>query len=104
MLYKAVQWIFSIYDTIGTLDEGLQMSILEVIRADCKNDSAHRVSLALKFPIEMGLICYVQSRYIRCILDLLNASSHAVKYKAATTLTTLTQNPAAVKDKVATFS
>jgi len=33
----------------------------------------------------------------RCIFELLNASSHAVKYEAATTLTTLTQNPAAVK-------
>jgi len=38
-----------------------------------------------------------QARWIRCILELLNASSHAVKYEAATTLTTLTQNPAAVK-------
>lgn len=34
---------------------------------------------------------------MRCIFELLNASSHAVKYEAATTLTTLTQNPAAVK-------
>lgn len=39
----------------------------------------------------------MQARYIRCIFELLNASSHAVKYEAATTLTTLTQNPAAVK-------
>ena len=30
-----------------------------------------------------------QARYIRCIFELLNASSHAVKYEAATTLTTL---------------
>jgi hypothetical protein len=47
------------------------------------------------------LVLYVepahQARYIRCIFELLNASSHAVKYEAATTLTTLTQNPAAVK-------
>ncbi|KAJ3514551.1 hypothetical protein NLJ89_g2313 [Agrocybe chaxingu] len=76
---KAVEYILSIYDTIGTLDEALQMSIIEIIRLDCKNDSAHR------------------PRYIRCIFELLNASSHAVKYEAATTLTTLTQNPAAVK-------
>lgn len=41
-----------------------------------------------------------QARYIRCIFELLNASSHAVKYEAATTLTTLTQNPAAVKGAV----
>lgn len=41
---KAVEYILSIYDTIPSLDESLQMSIIEVIRSDCKNDSAHRVS------------------------------------------------------------
>jgi coatomer subunit beta len=40
---KAVEYILSIYDTIPALDEALQMSIIEVIRLDCKNDSAHRV-------------------------------------------------------------
>ena len=40
---KAVEYIMSIYDTIGSLDEALQMSIIEVIRLDCKNDSSHRV-------------------------------------------------------------
>ena len=39
----------------------------------------------------------LQARYIKCIFELLNATSHSVKYEAATTLTTLTQNPAAVK-------
>ncbi|KAJ3571546.1 hypothetical protein NP233_g3685 [Leucocoprinus birnbaumii] len=78
-MQKAVEYVLSIYDTIPSLDEALQMSIIEVIRLDCKNDSAHR------------------ARWIRCILELLNVSSHAVKYEAATTLTTLTQNPAAVK-------
>ncbi|PPQ71431.1 hypothetical protein CVT24_011939 [Panaeolus cyanescens] len=82
---KAVEYILSIYDTIASLDESLQMSIIEVIRLDCKNDSMHR------------------SRYIRCILELLNAPSHAVKYEAATTLTTLTQNPTAVKAAAACF-
>ncbi|KAH9929686.1 coatomer protein [Fomitopsis serialis] len=43
---------------------------VEYILQDCKTDTRHR---------------------------LLNASSHAVKYEAATTLTSLTQNPAAVK-------
>ncbi|KAM6498891.1 coatomer protein [Amanita muscaria] len=76
---KAVEYILSIYDTIQTLDDALQLSLIEVIRLDCKNDSTHR------------------SRYIRCIFELLNAPSHAVKYEAATTLTSLTQNPAAVK-------
>lgn len=76
---KAVEYILSIYDTIPALDEALQMAIVEVIRLDCKNDSAHR------------------ARYIRCIFELLNVTSHTVKYEAATTLTTLTQNPAAIK-------
>lgn len=38
-----------------------------------------------------------QARFIKCIFELLNSGSHSVKYEAASTLTTLTQNPAAVK-------
>jgi coatomer subunit beta len=45
----------------------------------------------------------LKPRYIRLIFELLNASSHAVKYEAATTLTTLTQNPAAVKAAASCF-
>lgn len=40
---KAVEYILSIYDTISGLDEALQMSIIEVIRLDCKQDTANRV-------------------------------------------------------------
>lgn len=39
----------------------------------------------------------MKGRYLRAIFDLLNAAAHSVKYEAAMTLTTLTQNPAAVK-------
>ncbi|ESK83897.1 coatomer subunit beta [Moniliophthora roreri MCA 2997] len=78
-LPKAVEWIASVYESIPAMDEQLQLSIIEVIRLDCKNDSTNR------------------ARYIRCIFELLNVTSHAVKYEAATTLTMLTQNPAAVK-------
>ncbi|EIN14354.1 coatomer beta subunit [Punctularia strigosozonata HHB-11173 SS5] len=76
---KAVEYVLQVYDQISNMDELLQMSIIEVIRQDCKTDSTHR------------------ARYIRCILELLTAPSNAVKYEAATTLTTLTQNAAAVK-------
>ena len=41
-----------------------------------------------------------QAKWIRCIFELLNAQSHAVKYEAAISLTTLTQNPAAVKGQL----
>lgn len=76
---KAVEYMRTVADGIAGLEEGLQLSIIEVIRADCKQDSAHR------------------PRYIRSIFELLNVPSHAVKYEAATILTSLTQNPAAVK-------
>ncbi|KAF9267267.1 coatomer protein [Marasmius fiardii PR-910] len=84
-LPKAVEWISGVYDTIPAMDEQLQLSIIEVIRLDCKNDQSNR------------------ARYIRCIFELLNVSSHAVKYEAATTLTMLTQNPAAVKAAASCF-
>ncbi|KAJ3552668.1 hypothetical protein NM688_g4030 [Phlebia brevispora] len=76
---KAVEYILQVFDQIPTMDELLQMSIIEVIRLDCKTDTKHR------------------ARYIILISELLNAQSHAVKYEAATTLTSLTQNPAAIK-------
>ncbi|KAH8094620.1 coatomer protein [Cristinia sonorae] len=82
---KAVQYILSVMDQIPSMDELLQMSIIEVIRLDCKGDTSHK------------------PRYILLISELLNASSHAVKYEAATTLTSLTQNPAAVKAAAACY-
>ncbi|KAG1772248.1 armadillo-type protein [Suillus placidus] len=72
---KAVERLISVYDQLTSLNELLQMSILEV-RLDCKNSTAH------------------QPRYIRCMFELLNSSSHAVKYEAAMSSP---QNPAAVK-------
>ncbi|KAA1471444.1 coatomer beta subunit [Dentipellis sp. KUC8613] len=82
---KAVEYIVQVYDQIAGFDELLQMAIIDVIRLDCKTDSNHR------------------PRWIRCIFELLNAPSHAVKYEAATTLTSLTQNAAAVKAAASTL-
>ncbi|KAI0271474.1 coatomer beta subunit [Gloeopeniophorella convolvens] len=82
---KAVEYVAQVYDQIGSLDELLQLAIIDVIRLDCKTDSTHR------------------QRWIRCIFELLNAPSHAVQYEAATTLTGLTQHAAAVKAAATTF-
>ncbi|THH18996.1 hypothetical protein EW146_g2085 [Bondarzewia mesenterica] len=82
---KAVEYVLQVYDQIGSLDELLQMAIIDVVRLDCKTESAHR------------------ARWIRCIFELLNSSSYAVKYEAATTLTSLTQNAAAVKAAASTL-
>ena len=76
---RAVEYVLSVYDQIAGLDEQLQLAIIDVIRMDCKSETAQR------------------PRYIRCIFELLAVSSHSVKYEAATTLTSLTQNPAAIK-------
>jgi coatomer subunit beta len=44
---KAVDYILGLGDNVGGLDESLQMSIIEVIRLDCKGESAHRVGSSL---------------------------------------------------------
>ena len=93
---KAVEYVAQVHDQIGSLDELLQMAIIDVIRLDCKSDSTHRVG-----DIVSGCLSdendHIQPRWIRSIFELLNASSHAVQYEAATTLTTLTQHATAVK-------
>ena len=40
---KAVEYILQHFDQIPNMDELLQMSIIEVIKLDCKQDSVHRV-------------------------------------------------------------
>lgn len=40
---KAVEWIMSVRESVGGLDETLQMSVIEVIRSDCKAESTNRV-------------------------------------------------------------
>ena len=44
---KAVEYVIQVHDQIGSLDELLQMAIIDVIRLDCKTDSTHRVSAPL---------------------------------------------------------
>ncbi|GAA6040670.1 hypothetical protein JCM8097_000868 [Rhodosporidiobolus ruineniae] len=82
---RAVEYFLSIYDQIPALDEMMQLSIIELIRKESKAGG----SGAAEGPYK--------ARYIKCIFELLGSGSHAVKYEAAATLTTLTQNPAAVK-------
>ncbi|KZT56128.1 putative coatomer complex beta chain [Calocera cornea HHB12733] len=77
---RAVEYLLSVLDQVPNFDELLQLSIIDLIRRETKDSDPSR-----------------RARYIRCILELLNATSHSVKYEAATALTALTQNPAAVK-------
>ena len=42
---KAVEWLRSVWDGVASMDEGLQMAIIEVARMDCVNDTTHKVSV-----------------------------------------------------------
>ncbi|KAK0566272.1 coatomer subunit beta [Tilletia horrida] len=76
---KAVEYLMGVYDQITTMDELMQLAVIEFIRKDCTPESPNK------------------AKYIRAVSELLAAPSHAVKYEAATTLTRLTQNAAAIK-------
>ncbi|CAD6919439.1 unnamed protein product [Tilletia controversa] len=76
---KAVEYLLTVYDQISTMDELMQLAVIEFIRKDCTSESPNK------------------AKYIRTVSELLTAPSHAVKYEAATTLTRLTQNAAAIK-------
>lgn len=99
---RAVEYLLSVYDQIPSLDELMQLAFIELIRKDCMGETPNRVSIMSIYRDFAGLIWILtpKPKYIRCVFELLNASSHSVKYEAATTLTTLTQNPAAIKGAV----
>ncbi|KAG9306557.1 hypothetical protein G9A89_004754 [Geosiphon pyriformis] len=82
---RAVEYLNNVFDQVPNFDELLQLSVIELIRKDCRNNSTNR------------------GKYIRCIFDLLNAASHSVKYEAATSLIALTHAPAAVKAAAACY-
>ncbi len=77
----------------------MQMAVIELVRKEAKIEGGHRVS-GQKTAFNAVLLTRSQAKWIRCIFELLNSPSHAVKYEAATSLTTLTQNPAAVKGEL----
>ncbi|BEI80652.1 hypothetical protein CcaverHIS002_0111810 [Cutaneotrichosporon cavernicola] len=82
----AVRYLLSMADQIAGMDELMQMAVIELIRKEARQEGGHR------------------ARWIRAIFELLNSPSHTVKYEAATSLTTLTQNPAAIKAAAAAFA
>ncbi|KAJ2655759.1 coatomer subunit beta [Coemansia sp. RSA 1199] len=75
----AVQWLKENAQLVSGFEELLQLAVIDLIRRTARD-----------FAPEKAL-------FIRCIFELLNAAPSAVKYEAATTLVTLSSNPAAVK-------
>ncbi|KAJ5247208.1 hypothetical protein N7468_002191 [Penicillium chermesinum] len=76
---KALEFLATTFDTIPNTDELLQLAELEFLRKDAVQNSQNK------------------SRYLKLMLELLDASTSTVVYEAATSLTALTSNPVAVK-------
>ncbi|KAI5474319.1 coatomer protein complex, subunit beta [Pseudohyphozyma bogoriensis] len=83
----AIQYFLSIYDTIPSLDESLQLACIELIRTQAKATSEGAL----------------RARFIKCIFELLQSTSSSVRFEAATTLTGLSSAPAAVKAAASTL-
>jgi len=76
---RALSYLSSCLEQVGSFGDILQLVIVELIYKVCHNNPGER------------------SRFIRCIYNLLNSNSSAVRYEAAGTLVTLSTAPSAIK-------
>ena len=84
-LPSAVAHYHSVVNHIVTFDDQLQLCFIDVIRLDCKNPSADK------------------AKYIQTIISLLGATSSAVRFQAANTLTFLSNHSTAIKAAAACY-
>jgi len=76
---RALSYLASCLDQVNSFGDILQLVIVELIYKVCHANPSER------------------SRFIRCIYNLLNSNSAAVRYEAAGTLVTLSTAPTAIK-------
>jgi len=76
---RALSYLASCIEQVSTFGDILQLVIVELIYKVCHANPSER------------------SRFIRCIYNLLNSTSAAVRYEAAGTLVTLSSAPTAVR-------
>ncbi|KAL9046679.1 MAG: hypothetical protein Q9214_000546, partial [Letrouitia sp. 1 TL-2023] len=82
---KALEYLSGVFDGVPNADELLQLVELEFIRKDAVQNQQNK------------------ARYLRLIFDLLEAGATTVVYEAASSLTSLTSNPVAVKAAASKF-
>ena len=82
---KALEYLSGAFDGVPNADELLQLVELEFIRKDAIQNAQNK------------------ARYLRLIFDLLEANTTTVVYEAASSLTSLTSNPVAVKAAATKF-
>ncbi|KAI8322742.1 Coatomer, beta subunit [Martensiomyces pterosporus] len=81
----AVQWLKESAQLVASFDELLQLAVIDLVRRAARDFAGEK------------------PHFIRCIFDLLSSPASSVKYEAATTLVSLTANPAAVKAAAACY-
>lgn len=82
---KALDYLSTCIEQVGTFNDILQLVIVELVVKVCRTDASQR------------------GRFIRCIYNLLNSESAAVRYDAAGALTVLSSAPPAVTAAASTF-
>lgn len=82
---RALNYLASCLDQVHNFGDILQLVIVELIYKVCHTNPSER------------------SRFIRCIYNLLNSNSNAVRYEAAGTLVTLSTAPTAIKAAVGCY-
>ncbi|KAK5114853.1 hypothetical protein LTR62_002010 [Meristemomyces frigidus] len=82
---KSLEYLSGVFEGIPNASELLQLVELEFIRKDAIQNQSNK------------------ARYLRLIFDLLEAKDSTVVYEAASSLTSLTNNPVAVKAAAAKF-
>ena len=76
---RALDYLTTCIDQVHEFNDILQLVIVELVYKVCHANPTER------------------ARFIRCIYNLLNSSSAAVRYEAAGTLITLSSSPTAIK-------
>ncbi|CAD5210309.1 unnamed protein product [Bursaphelenchus okinawaensis] len=76
---RALEYLSECIDQVHTFTDSLQLVIIELIYKVCHKNPTER------------------SRFIRCVYNLLQSQSTAVKYESAATLVTLSSMPSAIK-------
>ena len=76
---KALTYLETCIDQVHTFNDILQLVIVELVYKVCRSEPSQR------------------GRFIRCVYNLLQSSSNAVRYEAAWTLTTMSSAPTAIK-------
>jgi len=94
---KALEYLRTTFDTIPNTDELLQLAELEFLRKDAVQNTQNKVGFKTTRSTVGQVANYLQSRYLKLMLELLDAPTSTVVYEAATSLTALTSNPVAVK-------